>query len=341
MAISVCSIACIPVFSDDLHVYASALTTEDWFYSLDNLADRLDANNFWYSNDNNSRTYKGALKKAKVTNCARYVTWALQDFGIIDKHTVFWIKKGGGIGGDASRIRKNDKLKILHPDRRASACKLEPGDICGWKDFQHTAVYAGTDSHGNRLWYSAGRDGGSKSGSRTYFKARKLKARKRASRYDGTISTVIRIKGLTKGRAHAVTEVKEKTGESANIEVGDISIIDGNNQDIRASVQSNSGLLAEADGNAEPDITPEVPAEPGTNGDTESPDNALVLDGSDIKGESDEEAPEEATEEIPDEQEDENTYESPETSDGGLVILDGVILAAAMTVVSRMRRRMN
>ena len=42
------------------------------------------------------------------------------------------------------------KYNLGHP----GSAGLEPGDIVGWKT--HTCVYAGKDSNGNMLWYTAG-----------------------------------------------------------------------------------------------------------------------------------------------------------------------------------------
>lgn len=336
--IAACSVAWIPGACEEAS--ASTLTTEEWFECLDDLADRLDANDFWYSNDNNSRTFSGALRKSKVTNCARYVTWALQDFRIIDKKTVMWIKKGGGIGGNASSIRHNSKLKIMHPNKKARACSLRPGDICGWKDFQHTAVYAGKDSHGNMLWYSAGRDGGKRSGSKTYFKASRVKRKRRSSRYNGTISTVIRIQGLeseTKLKTGKLHEMQDESDEALVID----SDLDGQagglpeyaklEQSISAGL--DAGTLFEDDTDAAPE--PEVPINSGEDA-TEPDGDNLVIDGSDIKGEEEAEAYEEEVQETAGNQE---TYESPETADGEELLWDGVMFAGAIISLASTRRR--
>lgn len=169
---------------------------DEWFECLDQLAYEMEENKFWYSNSNNSRTFEGALKKAKVSNCARYVAWALQRFGVVDGDKVFWLEKGGGIKGDASAIKNNPNLTILYFGKASAKCDLEPGDICGWKSIRHTAVYAGKDAGGRMLWYSAGGEGGTRSGGKIYFKADKMIAKPRGGAYNGVITTVIRIKGL-------------------------------------------------------------------------------------------------------------------------------------------------
>lgn len=175
----------------------SAYTYEDWKHSLDRVAENLEKDGFHYSVNGGKGSYRKSKETRRVTNCAIYVSWALQDAGIIKKGQVFWIDKGGAIRGKRKTcITKNNKLKILHPHKKAKRAGLKKGDICGWDSHIHTAVYAGRDAKGRTLWYSAGRDGGVKKNGKWYFKAGKTKAKVRAARYDGKIATVIRIRNL-------------------------------------------------------------------------------------------------------------------------------------------------
>lgn len=175
----------------------SAYTYEDWKHSLDRVAENLEKDGFHYSVNGGKGSYRKSKEKRRVTNCAIYVSWALQDAGIIKKGQVFWIDKGGAIRGKRKTcITKNNKLKILHPHKKAKHAGLKKGDICGWDSHIHTAVYAGRDAKGRTLWYSAGRDGGVKKNGKWYFKVGKTKAKVRAARYDGKIATVIRIRNL-------------------------------------------------------------------------------------------------------------------------------------------------
>ncbi|MEF2739249.1 MAG: hypothetical protein U0O18_06660 [Clostridia bacterium] len=197
----------------------SAYTYEDWKHSLDRVAENLEKDGFHYSVNGGKGSYRKSKEKRRVTNCAIYVSWALQDAGIIKKGQVFWIDKGGAIRGKRKTcITKNNKLKVLHPHKKAKHAGLKKGDICGWDSHIHTAVYAGRDAKGRTLWYSAGRDGGVKKNGKWYFKAGKTKAKVRAARYDGKIATVIRIRNLkvapakkpkkAKGKSKSVSTVK-------------------------------------------------------------------------------------------------------------------------------------
>lgn len=190
----------------------SAYTYEDWKHSLDRVAENLEKDGFHYSVNGGKGSYRKSKESRRVTNCAIYVSWALQDAGIIKKGQVFWIDKGGAIRGKRKTcITKNNKLKILHPHKKAKHAGLKKGDICGWDSHIHTAVYAGRDAKGRTLWYSAGRDGGVKKNGKWYFKAGKTKAKVRAARYDGKIATVIRIRNLKAAPAKKTKKAKAKS----------------------------------------------------------------------------------------------------------------------------------
>lgn len=190
----------------------SAYTYEDWKHSLDRVAENLEKDGFHYSVNGGKGSYRKSKETRRVTNCAIYVSWALQDAGIIKKGQVFWIDKGGAIRGKRKTcITKNNKLKILHPHKKAKHAGLKKGDICGWDSHIHTAVYAGRDAKGRTLWYSAGRDGGVKKNGKWYFKAGKTKAKVRAARYDGKIATVIRIRNLKAAPAKKTKKAKSKS----------------------------------------------------------------------------------------------------------------------------------
>lgn len=190
----------------------SAYTYEDWKHSLDRVAENLEKDGFHYSVNGGKGSYRKSKEKRRVTNCAIYVSWALQDAGIIKKGQVFWIDKGGAIRGKRKTcITKNNKLKVLHPHKKAKHAGLKKGDICGWDSHIHTAVYAGRDAKGRTLWYSAGRDGGVKKNGKWYFKAGKTKAKVRAARYDGKIATVIRIRNLKAAPAKKTKKAKAKS----------------------------------------------------------------------------------------------------------------------------------
>lgn len=277
----------------------SAYTYEDWKHSLDRVAENLDKDGFRYSVNGGKGSYRRSKETRRVTNCALYVSWALQDAGIIKKGQVFWIDKGGAIRGKRKTcITKNSKLKVLHPHKKAKHAGLKKGDICGWDSHIHTAVYAGRDSKGRTLWYSAGRDGGVKKNGKWYFKAGKTKAKVRAARYDGKIATVIRIRNLKaapapkskKVKAKSKPEVKplEKAEAAAKADKADEEIL--NPPDETSGVEFEEIIPeyeeevseSEAGESAEPDFAPDSPEAPETNPDptdSEEPTENVISGG--------------------------------------------------------------
>lgn len=268
----------------------SAYTYEDWKHSLDRVAENLDKDGFRYSVNGGKGSYRRSKETRRVTNCALYVSWALQDAGIIKKGQVFWIDKGGAIRGKRKTcITKNSKLKVLHPHKKAKHAGLKKGDICGWDSHIHTAVYAGRDSKGRTLWYSAGRDGGVKKNGKWYFKAGKTKAKVRAARYDGKIATVIRIRNLKAAPAPKSKKAKAKSKPAAAIKA-DEEIL--NPPDETSGVEFEEIIPeyeaeeevseSEAGESAEPDFAPESPDTPETNPDptdSEEPTENVISGG--------------------------------------------------------------
>lgn len=295
----------------------SAYTYEDWKHSLDRVAENLEKDGFHYSVNGGKGSYRKSKEKRRVTNCAIYVSWALQDAGIIKKGQVFWIDKGGAIRGKRKTcITKNNKLKILHPHKKAKHAGLKKGDICGWDSHIHTAVYAGRDAKGRTLWYSAGRDGGVKKNGKWYFKAGKTKAKVRAARYDGKIATVIRIRNLKAAPAKKPKKAKAKSKPVSAVKA---------DEELKPSDETSEVEFEE--------ITPEYEeeeevSEPEDGGPAEPPDPSDTAepnpDASELKPDSTD--PEEPTEnvisggETSDEPRDFETEENnPEDEDGATV----------------------
>lgn len=269
----------------------SAYTYEDWKHSLDRVAENLEKDGFHYSVNGGKGSYRKSKEKRRVTNCAIYVSWALQDAGIIKKGQVFWIDKGGAIRGKRKTcITKNNKLKILHPHKKAKHAGLKKGDICGWDSHIHTAVYAGRDAKGRTLWYSAGRDGGVKKNGKWYFKAGKTKAKVRAARYDGKIATVIRIRDLKAAPAKKTKKAKAKSKPMSAVKA---------DEKLKPSGETSEVEFEE--------ITPEYEAEeevsePEDGGPAEPPDSSDTAeanpDASETNPDASEPNPEDTTENV-------------------------------------------
>lgn len=273
----------------------SAYTYEDWKHSLDRVAENLEKDGFHYSVNGGKGSYRKSKETRRVTNCAIYVSWALQDAGIIKKGQVFWIDKGGAIRGKRKTcITKNNKLKILHPHKKAKHAGLKKGDICGWDSHIHTAVYAGRDAKGRTLWYSAGRDGGVKKNGKWYFKAGKTKAKVRAARYDGKIATVIRIRNLkaapakkpkkAKGKSKSVSTVKadeklKPSDKTSEVEFEEITPEYEEEEEV--SETEDGGPAESTDSPDTPETNPDTPeANPdASNANPEEPTENVISGG--------------------------------------------------------------
>lgn len=304
----------------------SAYTYEDWKHSLDRVAENLEKDGFHYSVNGGKGSYRKSKETRRVTNCAIYVSWALQDAGIIKKGQVFWIDKGGAIRGKRKTcITKNSKLKILHPHKKAKHAGLKKGDICGWDSHIHTAVYAGRDAKGRTLWYSAGRDGGVKKNGKWYFKAGKTKAKVRAARYDGKIATVIRIRNLKAAPAKKPKKAKAKSKPMSAVKADEELNHSGETSDVEfeeitPEYEEEEEVSETEDGG--PAVSTDTPDTPETNPDA----SETNPDASEANPDASESKPEDTAEnvisggETSDEPRDFETEENdPEDEDGATV----------------------
>ena len=111
-----------------------------------------------YSNSHTEGTFEKERKNGRETNCAKYVSWALVDIGVLKSGQSFYKASSNTIEGSAaSKIQNSKKLKIINGNGKTAKSlisdgKLKAGDIVLWNNEQHTNVYAG-----NKKWYDAGR----------------------------------------------------------------------------------------------------------------------------------------------------------------------------------------
>lgn len=112
-----------------------------------------------YSNKNNKTDYEEALKQSQVlTNCALFITHALQVAGIFEKKDKFYGSKGTLIKGSAAskmgtigKITTYDKATVT-----ADKANIPVGAIVTWHE-GHTNVYLGKNDKGQMIWSDAGR----------------------------------------------------------------------------------------------------------------------------------------------------------------------------------------
>lgn len=129
----------------------------DWMEVLNDMEHRLIENGFTYGSSPRS-TYERALKKDKTSNCSKYVSWCLQEYGAIPKGETFWYLNGL-VGGDV--LMDNPLLDVSFPDVEYTELDLKRGDICCFqinRKVGHVAVYLGKEK-GKTYWLTAGKDG--------------------------------------------------------------------------------------------------------------------------------------------------------------------------------------
>lgn len=129
---------------------------------LASIAKTLRANRVVYSTSNVKYTLEAVLKTNKRIDCAHYVSFAMQAMGMMPRGKYIWLNTRIN-GNGASYITSHSNLfTIYRPNCLPKDFKLQKGDICGWgyringREGQHTQVFAGYDSAGHPLWYSAG-----------------------------------------------------------------------------------------------------------------------------------------------------------------------------------------
>lgn len=112
-----------------------------------------------YSNKNNKTDYEVALKQKPVlTNCALFVTHALQVAGIFGRKDKFYGSKGTLIKGSAaSKMGSIGKITTYTKTNvTADKANIPVGAIVTWHE-GHTNVYLGKNDKGQMQWSDAGR----------------------------------------------------------------------------------------------------------------------------------------------------------------------------------------
>lgn len=143
---------------------------------------------FKYSTKGLKGTFASAFKKDRRVDCATYVSWALQDAGILSDGKRIWLNdKVNGSG--ASALKKSKHASIKYPKKKVKDYKqhLIKGDIVGFKmgNSQHTMVFRGFNKKGQPLFASCG--GGD-------IKRKKLIPVRKSSYDNRKIMVLVRIK---------------------------------------------------------------------------------------------------------------------------------------------------
>lgn len=132
---------------DRLSLLVKARETADYFINK----------KFKYSQDvANSWTN---AKKKKVSNCASFVCYCLQQLKILKAGQLFYCNKKGDVvwkgAGTKAAMLKHYKLITVNKLPRDYKHKLKPGDICFYR--LHTNIFAGINSDNKMVWWDAGK----------------------------------------------------------------------------------------------------------------------------------------------------------------------------------------
>ena len=96
-----------------------------------------------------ANSWAGAKKK-KVSNCASYVCYCLQQLGILKPGQLFYCNRNGTViykgAGTKTAISKRYRLIKVNKLPRDYKNKLKPGDICFYR--LHTNIFAGVTING-------------------------------------------------------------------------------------------------------------------------------------------------------------------------------------------------
>lgn len=141
--------------------YVSKTPGEKLLKTCDDLIKDMNKRGFKYCMEyTKCGTSYAQAKKTKKSNCATYVSYDLQEMGILEPGQIFWIcgdrieYRGKGC---ETNIKKH--FKITHPHKTPKKSKLQKGDVVGYSPY-HTQVFAGwgKDKKGKKvpIWYTWG-----------------------------------------------------------------------------------------------------------------------------------------------------------------------------------------
>lgn len=112
---------------------------------------------FKYQGSGNSTSWNKAKTKQHTSNCATYVSYALQVMKLLKDGQVFWCNDGKvKYRGSGTEKQLKKVASITHPKKPPMKCGLKRGDICGYSKPPHTQIFFRYDKNGNAIWYSFG-----------------------------------------------------------------------------------------------------------------------------------------------------------------------------------------
>ena len=160
------------------------------------MAKKLNGKFRYYNYKSNPQSYQAAMKNKNYRcNCAEYVSYCLQEYGILKEGQSFYSNSNGNMvfKSTAKRNTTSKNLKkyanVITVNKRLKDYydKLQPGDICCYA--KHVNIFVGQDSNGSLIWDDAGPS--ATENKRVGSKFKKIQNRKRSS-YSKTSNKVIK-----------------------------------------------------------------------------------------------------------------------------------------------------
>lgn len=131
---------------------------ESWINCAKNTGATIVNNGFVYSNSGCSKTLSSAVKSNKKSNCALFVSFALQEFGALKKGQTFYSDANGNIkcsGETMNRLKEVATIISVGGKHPSKVDNLQVGDICCYHS--HTNIYAGRNKNGKMVWLDQGK----------------------------------------------------------------------------------------------------------------------------------------------------------------------------------------
>ena len=133
-------------------------SAQKWLQTCEKVAKRLNGKFVFYKSGA-SKSYKQAIKsKNYKCDCATYVSWCLQEYGILKEGQKFYSTGSLRYSSGATKANITKYAKIINVNKKVKDYykELQPGDICCYGNPNHVNVYVGKTSDGSLTWDDAG-----------------------------------------------------------------------------------------------------------------------------------------------------------------------------------------
>lgn len=170
-------------------------TAGDILNTCQKLANIVYDDDNWHYHTTRYGSFSAARKGSRKMDCAKYVSYVLQDIGILSPGQTFYTNSRGHIKCKGKNTLKalKSKCQIIPVGKKVKDCAgiLQPGDICCMTT--HTCIYSDSKG-GDMYWWSAG-TGACKNKKFKYLYKHYPGYQSRGGKKGQTIHYIIRAKG--------------------------------------------------------------------------------------------------------------------------------------------------